>query len=259
MTMQAEKVKEYLLHHLNLVRGRHIQNLIEFKPGILLAISHWVESPSWNHAVIYKNDLLDEETITQIEKTYELIGRRPALYIIDQFIKKPPHSFENMGYQPFETEYWMGLDVKNAKLISDSTANVFQVLNRDGIQSFLKGFELGFSSLESGYMRQLYLSLINNFEYPAKGIHFYATLDGNPVGVASCYFDNSIAGIYNLAVCQPYQGIGIGKKLMAGLISEAKKQGCGFFFLQADYNSRNFYTNLGFESLFEGKIVVKMK
>ncbi|MDY0104956.1 MAG: GNAT family N-acetyltransferase [Lentimicrobium sp.] len=255
--MYTEKVKEYLIHHLSLVKGRHVQSLIDYKVGIQLVISHWVESPSWNHAVIYKNDLLSEEII-QIEKTFELIGRRPAFYIVDQLQRETAHHFGALGYQLFDTEFWMGFDVKNEKPFSDSKVDLFQVLNDEGIHSFLQGFELGFSSLEVGYLRQLYLSLINNSEFQTKGIHYFATMDGLPVGVASCYFDNSVAGIYNLAVSQPYQGMGIGKKIIAGLISEAKKHGCKYFFLQADYKSRNFYAKLGFEPLFEGNIHVKM-
>ncbi len=249
---------DYLMHHLQFAQSRHFQYLISIDKGVLLAISGWIESPSWNHAVIQTPEKLDEIMLKKIEKISELSGRRPALYLIEPLTPEVEKLLAISDFQLFDTEYWM---ISNSRASINNTlcdVNMLPVQTENDIYNFLRAFKVAFSALEIGYSYQLHLSLLNQGVSLSKAHHIYAEINGQPCGIGSCYHDSKYAGLYNLAVCPKYQMQGIGRKMVGCLLEYLHTHECENVFLQADNSSKGFYENLGFYHCFSGEIYVKM-
>lgn len=245
-------------HHLGFAKGRHIHNLVEVNEVIHLAVSGWIESPSWNHVVVKNLSVLDEPLLNKITQICIWSGRLPALYTIESLPEKKD-LFLKSGYDLLDTEYWMTIFPKNFIYIENSAIKIQPVVIDSDVEKFVKTFKLAFNSLESGYAHQLYLSLIDsNNHFSSKAFHIYAICKGKTVGIGSIYYNSQYAGIYNLAVTPDCHGMGIGSALVNNLINHAKLQGCKIVFLQADITSKRFYGKLGFTHSFSGEIYAKL-
>lgn len=249
--------KTILTHHLNLVKGRHIQNLVEINTETFLAISGWIESPSWNHVIVNNPSILDEILLSKITQICKLSGRLPAIYIIESLFETKEFIF-GFGYKLFDTEYWMTISPNNLLQKENSAIGIQSIKTEAEIEIFIRTFKLAFNSLEFAYAYQLYLSLVDKNNLSNKAFHVYAIYNGVPVGIGSCYYNNQYAGIYNLAVIPDYQGRGIGSFLISALAKHIDLQGCKTIFLQAEITSKSFYEKLGFTHSFTGQIFTKL-
>jgi len=79
-----------------------------------------------------------------------------------------------------------------------------------------------------------------------------AEVDGQIVGAVMGGFDGRRGMVYHLAVDRPYQGRGIGKRLMAELESRLKVKGCIKYYLLVTHENveaQAFYRHLGWEDM----------
>ena len=251
---------ELLKCHLSFVRGRHLQGFIDIEKVILLTVSAWVESPSWNHAIFFDQQSLNKANIDKIERACKLVDRKPAFYIINHSKNEITNLTASLGYEHFDTEYWMLQTVE--KVLFQSVPQIEIVLLHNSsdtdVELFLNLYQVAFSTLTKGYSNQLYISIMSENEREIKAIHMYALFRGLPAGIASCYFSRTTAGIYNLAVVPQFQHRGIGRQLIQAAISYIGNYGCKNIFLQADINSKKFYENLGFIHVLSGQIFTKV-
>ncbi|MZQ85590.1 GNAT family N-acetyltransferase [Paenibacillus sp. 5J-6] len=77
--------------------------------------------------------------------------------------------------------------------------------------------------------------------------HYFAFLDGRPVGAASAFYNGETIGIYNVATLEAYRGLGIGSALTAYAIREAKAAGAALAVLQSSEIGLGIYRKLGFQ------------
>ncbi len=76
-------------------------------------------------------------------------------------------------------------------------------------------------------------------------------LKGTAVATALLYQSGSIMGVHQIAVRPEFQGQGIARRLMTGLLNHCKKQGLEAVTLQASDAGKHLYTSLGFITLFD--------
>lgn len=86
-------------------------------------------------------------------------------------------------------------------------------------------------------------------------ICFIARIDGEPAGVANCFYGFStfnaakLINIHDLAVNPKFRGRGIGEALLAEVEKKAKETGCCKVTLEVreDNRAKNLYERFGFE------------
>jgi GNAT superfamily N-acetyltransferase len=95
---------------------------------------------------------------------------------------------------------------------------------------------------------------LNAFNYTAVGrddgrdLDFAAEEAGQLLGGLSGYTWAGIAEVKVLWVRDDRRGSGLGRKLMAAAIAEARARGCALMFLSThSFQARGFYERLGFE------------
>lgn len=85
---------------------------------------------------------------------------------------------------------------------------------------------------------------------------FVARLDGEIVGhsgVLCTTGDLGVAGLYNVSVLPAYRGKGIGKALVLATCRYARDMGWRYAVLNASFDGRRIYTQVGFRPLGEGQ------
>ncbi|MFC6287557.1 GNAT family N-acetyltransferase [Nocardioides sp. GCM10027113] len=76
--------------------------------------------------------------------------------------------------------------------------------------------------------------------------HVLATVDGEPVGGGTLWLHGRVAGLYNIAVLEPFRGRGIGYAVTATLLDLARERGCTEAVLHSSDLGRSVYERLGF-------------
>lgn len=80
-------------------------------------------------------------------------------------------------------------------------------------------------------------------EYDTQSIHFLALLNNQPIATARLKPDGQIG---RMAVIKSHRHQGIGKKLLASVLSYAEKNGYRMIYLHAQKQAADFYKQFGF-------------
>lgn len=87
--------------------------------------------------------------------------------------------------------------------------------------------------------------------------HFSLYKRGTPVASITLSMHNTIARIDDVGTLPEFQGKGYATRLIRYVLSEAKRLGAHYCFLESSYSGLGIYQKLGFESLFKNNIYSK--
>ncbi len=90
------------------------------------------------------------------------------------------------------------------------------------------------------------------------GRHFIAFYKGKPVGTASVFVSDGVAGIYNITTAPGARGKGVGEAVTRRAMIEGIRYGCVFATLQATKAGQSVYEKIGFEVVDSIDVYVKM-
>lgn len=86
-------------------------------------------------------------------------------------------------------------------------------------------------------------------EYEQEAVHFLASVDDEPAGVARMrWIDDRTAKAERVAVLIPFRGCGVGRELMLALEKYAKFEQATSVKLHAQLTAQSFYERLGYEA-----------
>ena len=76
---------------------------------------------------------------------------------------------------------------------------------------------------------------------------FLAYYDGNPVASSLVFYEEGVAGIYNVTTLEEARGKGIGTAITLAPLHEAKKLGYEIAILHSSEMALNMYKQMGFK------------
>lgn len=86
-------------------------------------------------------------------------------------------------------------------------------------------------------------------EYEQEAIHFLASVDGKPAGVARMrWIDALTAKAERVAVLKSFRGTGVGRELMIALEKHARAEHAASIQLHAQLTAQPFYERLGYQA-----------
>ena len=117
----------------------------------------------------------------------------------------------------------------------------------DEIHSWLEIYGVGYQLTPE--VRDDYGSVMTRLltERPEVGPYYLARLDARPVGTASLFVSEGIAGIYEVATLPGERRRGVGTALTLAALHEARRRGCRLAVLQASRSGLRVYERLGFQ------------
>ena len=95
-----------------------------------------------------------------------------------------------------------------------------------------------------------------------RALNIFVTVEREDIGICSIYCNEAEAFITSFAVCEEYQGMGIGMQLMRRAIHLAKSSGCSCILLDVHFTNtkaKRFYLNNGFSIITIGEQWIRMK
>lgn len=86
-------------------------------------------------------------------------------------------------------------------------------------------------------------------EYEREAVHFLASVDGKPAGVARLrWIDAQTAKAERVAVLKSFRGTGVGRELMIALEKHAREEQATSVRLHAQLTAQPFYERLGYKA-----------
>lgn len=104
----------------------------------------------------------------------------------------------------------------------------------------------GYTDGISNFTLNAHADLFLDKKIPGK--HYIAYLNDKPVGTASVFMANGVAGLYNITTAPEVRGRGIGEALTRSAMIVGKKAGYIFAILQATKKGQPLYEKIGYKS-----------
>lgn len=204
--------------------------------------------------------------VTEMEHEYRSRGISPSFYISPS-TKAPglEKLLLNKGYELAAHETWMFFDPSCPIPPSPTEAVIKRAVTDEDFTDFVNVFVEVYSKGEPDdpyqglsplYAKFFWKEFKDRGQKDYKSEYFVAYVEGKPVGTATVYYNDEIAGFYSLAVLPAFRRLGIGRALQATRVRRAKEIGVKFIFLVTAVGSRNekIFPKSGFQTKFNGKL-----
>ncbi len=258
---KIEKVEEV---NWRMNKGFWISNIEETKEARFV-FSDVIKDFFWNFATGIETED-PENLIEEIEEFYRKREREPAAYITPNTEPEDLQSFlEEKGFSCQARDAWMffqGGEVYRSRRLD------FRLVDSDEraekyMDVFRKSYGGAGENETYGELPEYYIEVLkNSFERQLsteKIRDFLAFRDEELVGIGTVNFQDGFAGLFSIGVLPEHRGKGIGSEIVAFLVEKAQERSPEEIFLQTEKDSKNeeFFKKNGFETEFEGKIMVK--
>ncbi len=130
--------------------------------------------------------------------------------------------------------------LNKVEIIKVENAETFKVWN----DVVLTGFTLPKELLSDFFYEAFSFMLLND---KPSGSAFLAYYDGNPVASSLVFYEEGVAGIYNVTTLEEARGKGIGTAITLAPLHEAKKLGYEIAILGSSEMALNMYKQMGFK------------
>lgn len=263
--MNFEEYKSIMRIQYDLLEGLYFDNKIE-KDRYDIYKSDTITDNFWNIAILNEECALDDtSTLIDIEQYFKNIDRKPCIFIpriIDKYTDYKNYLINN-SYKVNDTDAYMVFNVSNLNI--EIIDNIEKVKTNKQFDDFMEvmesayGGEINEENPYAGSITDEYYEAIKKSLDNDKFSHFILYKDGKPACVATLSYKNGHAVINNVGTKKEYQNIGLGKQLIKHCVDEFKKLGGETLFLFTEYDSKNeqWYTKLGFKTMFVNEQYVK--
>ncbi len=221
------------------------------------ANQHWPHRV-WQPAAILKTSLSDSNNLLGwLEQIPDVFTSQATLPVWPFDIQSTPLA---SGHNVSHLEQQLAL--KGWQCAFEQTAMYLPIADIN-TQLFSKRDNFSIEQVSTSKQLQTWLNIASEaFGYPIdqhvfeKLIHdpsiqiLLAVLDGEAVATALLYQDDAVIGLHQMGVGKSFQGKGIAKGLMHGLIVQCQQQESEHLVLQASQAGKPLYDSLGFKGQF---------
>ena len=259
--------------HFRCQQGMYFSEYLEF-PKYVAVFSDTVEDSYWNYVAWLSPDSEQDFVLMwkDIRKLFVQRRRVPSVYISPS---SSPFYWSSgpvpASFKKLYTDSWM--------LLRDSTFHTKykyptyvtvervdpSIQREEFVRTFLTAYksdnpEDAYPNLPDYYATALRLS----FDRTPEGFdveHYWAKIDGRPVGVASVLIKDETAGVYGAGTVREHRKRGVGTSLTVHIIRSCLSRGVRTLLLQTEHGSRaeDWYKDMGFETVSLGRCYTETK
>jgi hypothetical protein len=210
-----------------------------------------VPDPVWNFAVCHD---LSTPVVDWILSSASSHGRTPAIFWPRAGLSGAP-SLKGVAISEVP-ERWMTADLNQIDLpVRPAPVSRYEMLSSASPgASFERVFgQLFTSDSVNEHFRAVYVPALRKavLSSDTEVVHLVAYHEDEPIGCASAYIWNGLAGLYNVGTIAPYQGKRIGSWASLQVLCHARSAGATEGFLQCEVATHveRMYTSIGFAAV----------
>ena len=192
--------------------------------------SPYIDDPEWNHLGRLETAEADVDALGDAVATLARpVDRRPTLVVGP--LSRPrglADALESRGWSVAYRHTWSYQPTPDLRPAGpQEDVAVRRVEGPDGLRTFMDIFSAVFTPDDPAAAAQYRTALAASVEHqgPARAVHYLATHEGHPAGVASLGYAHDVAGAFNLGVLPPFRGRGIAGELVRHRLKRARAEG----------------------------------
>lgn len=240
MSLTKEQIRDSERAHYLVQVGTYFTQLTDkYGEGYAfkLAYTEYVNDIYYNQAygIVCNEDVMLANIVKIIEDYFSNLNRIPCIYttpathpssINKQLVK--------LGYIKADEESWMYLKEPTLNRIP-SNLEIKTISSEDDLESFSKVFYETMGGAEGFDVDRFIKEIMISHRNPPGArivLHLLASVNDEPVGIASGFLIGKYCGIYNVGTLTRFRGQGIGSNLCFKLTQMSKELGARMWFLQ---------------------------
>ncbi|MER7969346.1 GNAT family N-acetyltransferase [Streptomyces sp. NPDC096080] len=261
MSVSDPTIGELLDFHFECLQGMYFSDYRQIEGGALL-FSGAIKDPYYNFFAPGSPGAA-ASLPAAIEEEFLRRGRQPALYITPQ---ARPADASGAEPEAWARDAWLVGDTAALATPETGEGNLrLRTVGREDREVYVATFTAAYSgddpddpygNLDSAYSESLRASFDNSV--PGYRKHYVmATLDDQPVGVATILTAGGIAGVYGVGTLPARRRAGIGSAIMRYLARVADADGATHLMLQTEAGStvQRWYESLGYRHVFDASYI----
>lgn len=222
-------------------------------------------SPFWNNALV--NTVLTDEQINQAELKLNELGRKPAFYFENRADLQPLSALlAQKGYKQNAEDslmFHLGENIDESRF-----EQVRKVTTEKELEIYIKTFDQCFQKDdpqnpygELGEYLEACRSAWKKHHVTNKIEYFIVYKEDDPVAVSTLTNHKNLGYISNVGSLRSVRGEGFGKLATMYCVAQSKKNGNTVHSIATEEGTypNQFYKNIGFETKFTSKLMVKEK